>query len=275
MERRCAWGGFELDMVGADAADFSGERAALVRVDAVDEALVVHPVHPAGEKAARERHLEFVTVGIIGCCGFLGESRIDRLAVDLADGGDVFGGFQTPLDLEAGDAEADQVGDFFHGGEVLRRKEVAALAEIAQRPIDHHPVGEAAGLGALAAIGAPLAERFAGEALSRIGDAEAPWTKTSRGGLPDSENRAISRSGKLPRQDDPRRAEPGREAGPLRRCNCHLGRGVDLDVGRDRPRQFDQPEVLDNDGVDPRRLEGEEKLLRLGQLRGGKPACSA
>ena len=97
---------------------------------------------------------------------------VKGLAVDACDAGDVFGGFQAALDLERGDAGADEVGEDVETGEVLRTEEVAAVAEIDLLAVGDKVVGKPAGLGAFAAVGGAAAERLAGEALAGVGDAE-------------------------------------------------------------------------------------------------------
>ena len=54
----------------------------------------------------------------------------------------------------------------------MRAEEVAAVAEGDLDAVGDQIVGEAAGLGAFAAVGGAAAEGFAGEALAGIGDAE-------------------------------------------------------------------------------------------------------
>ena len=70
------------------------------------------------------------------------------------------------------DAGADQIGQDVEAGEVLRAEQVAAVAEVDFLAVGDEVVGEAAGLGALAAVGGAAAEGFAGQALAGIRDAE-------------------------------------------------------------------------------------------------------
>ena len=53
---------------------------------------------------------------------------VEGFAVDLGDGGDVFGGLETAFDFEGFDAGFDEVGDEVDGGEILGGEEVALLA---------------------------------------------------------------------------------------------------------------------------------------------------
>jgi len=49
-------------------------------------------------------------------------------------------------------------------------------------------------------------------------------------------------------------------------CGRRLGRGVELDVGRDGPREARDPEILQDEGVGSRRDHPFEKLRRLVEL---------
>ena len=93
-------------------------------------------------------------------------------AIRLRGGGHVLGGLEPALDLEAGDAGADQVVDQVVGGQVLRGEEVGLVPQLAAGAVDDQLVREPAGLGALAAVGRPPAQGLAGQALAGVGDAE-------------------------------------------------------------------------------------------------------
>ena len=69
-------------------------------------------------------------------------------------------------------AESREVGDEVVGGEVGGGEEVLLVAKVFLDAVDDELVGEAAGLGALAAVGGAASQRFGGEALSGVGDAE-------------------------------------------------------------------------------------------------------
>ena len=173
--------GIEGNEIGTERGDGSDEGAAFFPKAGMDEFLVVHPVHPSGVESPGEGHLELVTIRGIRLTRSPCQCGVDRLTVDLADGGDVLRGFQSSLDLEADDTAFDQLRDVVHGRQILRGEEVATVAEIAQGAVDHKLVGHAAGLGALAAVGTPLTERLAGETLAGVGDAERPVDKDLQG----------------------------------------------------------------------------------------------
>ena len=99
------------------------------------------------------------------------EGVVEGLAVGLGGGGDVVGGFEAAFDFEGVDADGGEVEDEVVGGEVLRGEEVGLVAEVFVVAIEDEVVGEAAGLGALAAVGGATAERFACQALAGVGDA--------------------------------------------------------------------------------------------------------
>ena len=111
---------FDLDEIFSHSRDHARERPPLFSKSRGDEFLMIDAVHPAGEQAARESHLEFVAVGIADRFRLFLQCRVDRLAIDLRDGGYVFGRFQAALDFKTDDAEFDQGGDFIHCREVLR-----------------------------------------------------------------------------------------------------------------------------------------------------------
>src|SRR5262249_10141631 len=102
------------------------------------------------------------------------EGSVEGGAVGAGRGGDVVRALETALDLEAGDAGADEVGEEVVSREILGREEVGAVAEVARSVVDDHLIGETTSLRALPAIGAASAERFAGQALAAVGDAERP-----------------------------------------------------------------------------------------------------
>jgi hypothetical protein len=138
---------------------------------------MVYAMEPAGKKAATEGHLQAVLLFRRCGRGLLSQGAIDGLAINGGDGGNVVRGFEPTLDLERVKTEFDQFGDFIHRGEVLGREKVGPVPEIAGLAIDFEGVGHAAGLRALATVGAAATEDFAGEALAGVGNAECPMNK--------------------------------------------------------------------------------------------------
>ena len=119
-----------------------------------------------------------VILSRMGIVSFPSTKRgVDGLAIDLADGGDILGGFESSLDLETRDAAFQKLRNIIHCGEILRREEITAVAEIPQSSIDNEVIGHPTGLGTLASICTALAERFTGEALTGVGDTQRPMDK--------------------------------------------------------------------------------------------------
>ena len=268
--------------VRGDVNDRAEVGAALLPEAGVDELLIVDAAEPARMQAARERHLHRVvflltdlergTVGI----GALDEGipgGVHRATVGLRDGRHVFGGFETSFDLERTDAGADQVGHDFDAGEVLRGEEVGLVAEIAAHAVDHEFVGQAAGLGAFAAIGRAAAERFARQALAGIGDAERAVHEDleveggALGGLFRLHLLHL-RDRDLTAEDGERGAETAGVIDARRARHRHLGRGMNREVGRDAADEAADAGVLDDGGVDARRDDRAERACGLGEFVG-------
>ena len=96
----------------------------------------------------------------------LSQDAIDGLAINGSDGGNVVRRFEPTLDLEGVEAEFDEFRDLIDSGEILGGKKVGTIPEVAGLAIDFEGVGHAAGLSALATVGAAATEDFAGEALA-------------------------------------------------------------------------------------------------------------
>ena len=145
------------------------------------------------------------------------------------------------------------------------------MAEVARFPIDDEFVGHAAGLGAFAAIGAALPERLTRQALSRIGDAESAVDESlelhraGRIGMkePDLAHRVLTGDhGAVEMQ------QPVGKGERLRRGDCHLRRGVEMQVGHHGPGHRGEAEVLHDDRVDPRVTKEPELLRRVREFAG-------
>ena len=91
---------------------------------------------------------------------------IDGLAINAGDGGNVVRRFEPTLDLEGVEAEFDELRDLIDSGEILGGEKVGTIPEVAGLAVDFERVRHAAGLSALATVGAATTEDFAGEALA-------------------------------------------------------------------------------------------------------------
>ena len=245
-----------------DGASFFG-------VATVDEPLVIDPVHPAAEETAAEGHLEIVPIAAGDGFGVVAavEGGVDGLAVDAGDAGDVFGGFEAAFDFEAADAELDEVRDFVDGGEVLRGEEIGTTAGVAGLAVDDELIGHAAGLGAFAAIGAAVAEAFASETLTGVGDAEGSVDEDLEGDAGVLEAFEFA-EGEFAGEDGAVEPETVHEGETFRRRDGHLGARVEFEVRGDGAGEEGEADVLDDDGVDAGGFEETELVGGGGEFAG-------
>ena len=287
----------ERHAVGPHVNNLTEEDAALGAKVGVDEFLIVGAPKPAGIKTAREGHLHRVIVFAmepgqqvgfaLGGHARFGQHLVDRPPVDARDAGDIPGIFQPSLDLEGGDAQADEFGQHIEGGEILRAQEVAPVAELDQPAIGEQLVRHPAGLGALAAIGGASTQRLAGQALAGVGHAERTMDEDlerhSRRRLP-AGRRLITAGWSGPEgalrsldgRDFPGRVFPGqhdkigaqlfRESDTGCAGDRHLGGAMDRKVGRKRANEAADAHVLHNGGVDTGRDDAAQVILRLGEF---------
>ncbi|OQB92401.1 MAG: hypothetical protein BWX86_01839 [Verrucomicrobia bacterium ADurb.Bin122] len=263
----------EVDSVAGDAGDAAEEDAALGAEAAVGELLVVVATEPAGVEAARERHLELVAVargrggGRVGG----GAGAVEGLAVHARDAGDVLRGFEAALDLERGDAEAHELGQQVDAGEVLRAEQVFAVAERDELPIAEELVRQAAGLGALAAVGGAAAERLAREALAGVGHAEGAvhedLQRERRGGLGRLDGGEVG-EGVFAGEHDELRAELAGKLHAGGAGDRHLRGGVDREIGRERADEAGDADVLHDGGIDSGGDDGAQVALGVGEFVG-------
>ena len=229
-------GGFQFDMVSGAACNTTQKSSTLFAKARADEFLVIDPMHPAAEEASREGH--FQSIPVLRRRAFKKPLKrcIDGFTVNRGDRCDIFWGFQASLDFKRGHAPLDKRGDFIYCGEILRRKQVTLVAEVAEGAVHHEFVGHAARLSALTAIRAPAAEGLAGEALARVGHAQRSVNKC----LQRHRGRELFQfpQRQLPRKNDLLHAEPLSEAHTFRGCNSHLRRGVDAQAGEHAARDF-------------------------------------
>ena len=128
-------------------------------------------------------------------------------------------------------------------------------------------IRQPAGLRTFAAIGAALAERFAGEALTGVGDAESAVDKSFQF------NRRFTKLGELPERnfagdDDALDAQPLRKRDPFRRGDGHLRRGMNFHPQPEFLGQHSQTQILNQHRVHTGRIECDELALGDWQLVG-------
>ena len=228
--------------------------------------LVVAALEPAGREATRERELHLLDIARRKHDRLRGHGRIDRPPVVLRDVGDVFRRLEAALDLERRHAGREQLRGQRIGGEVLRREQVFLVPEIDVLAVADEVVGEPAGLGALAAIGAPPAERLAREALPRIRHAQRAVHEhlERHRRLPTDRHDLVDRE--LPREHHPLAAELLSQCDRLGARHGHLRRGVQRQIGADAAHELRRTHVLHEHGIDASRRHGFDHLCEIGQF---------
>ena len=176
--------------------------------------------------------------------------EVDRAAVGGGRCGHILGPFEPPLNLEAGDAGGDEFGHLLHRHQVLRREQILGIAEIVLLAVEDEVVGQAAGLRALAAVGAAAAPGLARETLAAVGDAEGAMHKDldlhGRGGgdLFDLGD------GEFACEHHPLHAQAGGPGAALRGGDGHLRGAVDGELGRKLTHEAYHAGILDDDRID-------------------------
>ena len=119
----------------------------------------------------------------------------------------------------------------------------------------------------MAAVRAAAAERFAREALARIGDAQRPVDEHFELDRRLAADRANFWDRELAGQHHALDAELLGRANAFAAGERHLRRSVDRQVGTDRAQQPDEAEVLHEHGIDARFGEPHDMLLDRFELR--------
>ncbi len=244
----------------------------LLGVVAANQDLVVVPVEETVREPARKRELHFLDVARSERDRPAGPGGVDRLAVVTRDVGDVFGRLEPPFDLQAGDPQLDQLRDQVVGGQVLWAQKILDVVKVDAPAVADDLIRHAAGLGALAPIRRAASQGLAGEALSRIGDAERTVNEHFDRKVDRPADPADLSQCQLACQDDPRATELAGERDPFLARDRHLGRRVDLEVGRDRVDQPGQSQVLHDDRVDAGRGQVADRALQGRSARRETPA---
>ena len=228
---------------------------------------MIHAVHPAGEQAAAEGHLQFVAILRRRRLDLVREGGINGFAIDARDAGNVFRRLEPALDFETGDTQLHEARDFLHRGKILRAEKIASVAEIAGFAIHHQLIGHSTGLRAFAAIRAALAEALAGEALPGIGHAERAVDEDFQ------RHRLLPELLQLPQTALPREhraveTEAVHHGQAFRRSDRHLCARVDFQTRCHPAREHNEPHVLHDDRIHSRRLQQTQLLLRIREFAG-------
>jgi len=154
------------------AAGAADERAdaypAALGKAAEDQPLVVDPFEKAGRETARETLRQVLLLPRRQCEWPRSQRRVEGCAVGLRRHGHVLGALQPPLDLQARHAQPSQLADQVVGRQVLRAEKIGVVAQVAPPAVDDQLVGHAAGLGALAPVGAASTQGLARQALAAV-----------------------------------------------------------------------------------------------------------
>jgi hypothetical protein len=166
------------------------------------------------------------------------------------DVGDVFGGFQAAFNFETDDTGFDQIVRQGIGCQILRAEQVFHVTECNVFAVADDFVGQAAGLGTLAAVGASPAQGFAGQTLPGIGDAEGPVDKGLEFDVGFFSNGRKLADGQLAGQYDALDAESVQLGDAFGAGHRHLGRRMNRKVRANSANDPGEADVLDEDGID-------------------------
>ena len=286
-----AWfhGTFEaqVNVVRTDGGDAAEEHAAFFAEPAMHKLLVVDPLEPTMGEAAGEGHLEVVTAvgqGVAGDAGGLASGTrcvfrrpvercphfVQGLAIGARDVGHIFGCLQPSLDLERSHTGPNQLRQGLDPHQILGTEQVTSVAQIDWLAVGDQAIRHPTGLGADTAIGRAPAERFAGEALSRVGHAEGAVHEGFQGDL--AGRRGMERGDfahrHFPGEHHQLAAQPAGKLDPGRAGDGHLGGGMQRKVGRQASDQPTDPHVLDDRGVGSRHDDRARKTLGPHHLVG-------
>ena len=246
----------------------AGADAAALGKQAVDELLVVDAVEEAVGEATGEGLGEVVELFARERKTLAMKRGVDGGPIGLRGGGDVVGAFQAAFDLEGLDTGAREAVDGVVSGQVLRAEQVRFVAEVARLAVDDELVRQAAGLGALATVGAAPAEGFAGEALAAVGDAEGAVDEGFDGDGGGGGDAFDVGRGQFAGEDDAFDAEPADEVDAAGVGEGHLGGAVYWKRGGGDVEEFGKAKVLDDDGIDAGGGEGGDVVDGGGQFIG-------
>src|SRR5262249_39787121 len=154
-----------------DALERPDEEPSVIARAPLDEALVIDPPEEPWPRAAGER-LEGVVALFTRRRTPRADRGVDRRPVEPRRRGDVLGALGAPFGREGGDPEPDEIIDDGGRLQIFGREEVGAIVRPSELAVDDELVRQPARLRARAAVRAPTPDRFAGEALARVRDAE-------------------------------------------------------------------------------------------------------
>ena len=256
----------QLDMVMGRFFYQADEGTALFAEAGANKLLMIHAMHPAGIEPAGKCHLEAIPILRGDFFEFLGQRGIQGFAVNLGHGGDIFRGLEAAFDFERAHAPGDEIGDLIHRREVLGRKKVALVAEVAHRAIHNQLIRHPAGLGAFAPVRTATAEGLAGEALPGISHAECAVDES----LQRHRRREFFQLPKreFPGEDGLFHSQPFGKANALGRGDGHLGGGMNPKVWKHPSCDLGEADILNDHGIDSGVVQCLEFRDGVGQLVG-------
>ena len=258
-----------LHPVARDASHLAQQHAALRGTQARNQPFVIAALEPTGRKATRERQFHLFHVARRDAGRAAGQRGVQRPAVVPRDVGHVLGRLQAALDLERGNTGIEQLGQQRVGGQILRTEQVFdARIQVHVFPVADHFVRQPASLRALASVRASAAQRFTGQALARVGHAQSAvdeHLQRQTGMRPDLAD-LVDRQ--LAGQHHALHAQLLGHPDALRAGQRHLRAGVDLQIRTDSPDQSNQPQILHQNGIQPRLGDRPHRLLDHRQFVG-------
>ena len=258
------------------------EDAPMTRIETVDQLLVIGAAQEPMREAAAEAVAELFLVASGERRGAPLDGRVQGTAVLVDDVGDVLGPLHAAFDLEAAHAGVDQLGKQIVGGEIARAEQIVELgvgcsarsrsARRGRSPllrpprellaaVEDQPVRHPAALRALAAVRAPMLQRFARQALPRPAHAQGSVDEALELEIGALREEPDLLDGQLARQDDAGDPELLRDTGSLGAGDGHLRRGVERELRADRAGEPQRAQILHEDGVGSRAGNGRERLL--------------
>ena len=226
-------GGFDGHSISQDLGHRTQLHAAMARMAAAHDGLVVHAGKEMRAQAARIDLFQVESLTRRDAGWPARPSRVHRFPIGAGGERDVVGVLIPALNFEAADPGGDHLGHVVESGKVAGRKQVAGFARGSLFAIHHQVVRQAAGLGALAPIGAAAAPGFGRKALAGIGDAEGAVDEDFEVGLRFLVDNGDFVEGQFPGQGDAVGALGEGELDAFGAGNAGLGGGVKLEIGGD------------------------------------------
>ena len=261
--QRFGFAGRHRDRAGFDARHAAHQYAAMARSAPTHYGLVVRAVDETRPQAARIDLFELEFSGAVEARGKAGPRLVHGLTIGACGQRHIIGVLVAAFDLERGEADAHDLRDLAQRIEIARREQVARIAERSSPAIHDQLVGQAAGLRALAAVGAAPAPGLRRETLTGVSHAQRAVNEDLEFAIGGGAYGAHLVERKLTRQGDAARAQLLGQPHAVRAGDAHLGAGVDGQLRCDPPRQARDAQVLDDNGVRASLGDGCQAARRL------------